>query len=115
MFHLGATSYGMLRQAERIVRIMIENEKYDYSGSWKVLTLFIGSNDLCRCCMWWNRWYQPENYLKGVYDFLPHISHCNVFDKNLFLIILHLRRRYDLLKCSFFTAVTNFLMQPGFQ
>ena len=64
-------------QAERLVRAMVENPKYDFFGSWKVLILFIGGNDLCSCCRWWKNyeiWYKPENYLKGACVFILDMS-----------------------------------------
>ena len=59
----------MLKQAKRLVRAMKENHEYDYFGAWKVLTLSVGSNDLCSCCRWGKNFrikYKPENYLKSM-------------------------------------------------
>ena len=72
----GDTSYGMLGQAKELVKKMVENQKYDFFGSWKVLTLFIGGNDLCSCCRWWMDYkerYNPGNYVKGTFIIKVHL------------------------------------------
>ena len=71
-FYIGNTAYGLLKQAKRFVKKLIEDPQYDYFDSWKVLTLFIGGNDLCSCCRWWKNYkekYSPPNFIKGILFF----------------------------------------------
>ncbi|XP_057303963.1 phospholipase B1, membrane-associated-like isoform X2 [Hydractinia symbiolongicarpus] len=72
----GATSYGMLKQAKHLVEKMVLDSKYDFFGSWKVLTFFIGGNDLCSCCRSYKDYnveYSPENYVKEVTAALDYL------------------------------------------
>ena len=49
----GATNVQMLSQAERLVDRMKDNFTLlpiDYENDWKMISLFIGGNDLCRVC-----------------------------------------------------------------
>jgi len=58
-----------MKQAERFVKKMLEEPQYDFFGSWKVLTLFIGGNDLCSCCRMWKNYkekYSPPNFIRGI-------------------------------------------------
>ena len=64
----GNTAYGLMDQAERFVTKMLTHPQYDFYDSWKVLTLFIGGNDLCSCCRWWKNYrekYKPKNFISG--------------------------------------------------
>jgi len=72
----GNTAYGLLNQAKRFVKKMLENPEYDFFGSWKVLTLFIGGNDLCSCCRWWKNYkekYSPPNFINEVTETLDYL------------------------------------------
>ena len=41
----------MPRQAQDLInRLKDPNFKIDYNGDWKLITLFIGGNDLCDYC-----------------------------------------------------------------
>ena len=37
-------------QAELLVKRMKKNPKIDFQNDWKVITIFVGGNDLCRFC-----------------------------------------------------------------
>ena len=37
-------------QAELLVRRMKDSDNIDYKNDWKVITIFIGGNDLCDFC-----------------------------------------------------------------
>lgn len=66
--YTGATAYGLMKQAKRFVDTLVLMPKYDFFGSWKVLTLFIGGNDLCSCCRKYKNdedKYKPENFAKS--------------------------------------------------
>ncbi|XP_069092316.1 phospholipase B1, membrane-associated [Pleurodeles waltl] len=68
---LGAKSDDMRTQAEILVNLMKNNTKINFTEDWKLLTLFIGGNDLCDICDDLN-YYSPENFvlnIKGALDF----------------------------------------------
>lgn len=72
----GSTAYGLMEQAQRFVKKMLIQPQYDFNGSWKVLTLFIGGNDLCSCCRWWKNYrekYKPKNFISEVTDVLDYL------------------------------------------
>ncbi|XP_044515532.1 phospholipase B1, membrane-associated [Gracilinanus agilis] len=46
----GATSENLPSQARRLVDLMKENERINFQDDWKIVTLFIGGNDLCDSC-----------------------------------------------------------------
>ncbi|XP_070578249.1 phospholipase B1, membrane-associated-like [Ptychodera flava] len=45
----GARSRHMLEQTEEMIRRMKEWDEMDFENDWKMVTIFIGGNDLCRC------------------------------------------------------------------
>ena len=53
----GATNRGMRQQAENLIEKLLDNNKtegdIDFNNDWKVVSLFIGGNDLCRICENW--------------------------------------------------------------
>ena len=55
----GATHRSMARQAENILAKMQDANftvgDIDFANDWKLITLFIGGNDLCRVCEDWVR------------------------------------------------------------
>lgn len=52
----GDTNRGMKDQADNLMKLMLENPDIDYYNDWKLVTIFIGGNDLCRQCQ------NPENF-----------------------------------------------------
>jgi len=46
----GAVTQELLPQAQRLRALLIANATYDFMNSWKVLTIFIGANNLCDLC-----------------------------------------------------------------
>jgi len=57
----GAVNYDIPEQARMVIDRIKENPVYDFFGHWKVITLFIGGNDLCYSCDDWDL-YSPEAY-----------------------------------------------------
>ncbi|XP_065835506.1 phospholipase B1, membrane-associated-like [Oscarella lobularis] len=47
----GSKSRDILPQAERLVTLMQNDQNIDFANDWKVVTLFIGGNDLCKYCI----------------------------------------------------------------
>lgn len=47
---LGAIAQDLLSQAKELVKRLQSDATYDIKNSWKMLTLFIGANNLCDVC-----------------------------------------------------------------
>jgi len=72
----GSTNYDLKHQAERLVEKLVNGKKYDFYNTWKVVTLFIGGNDLCACCRKLEK-YKPDKFIKGVREALD-VLHENI-------------------------------------
>ena len=59
----------MPHQAEWLIQKMKALEDVDFENDWKVITLFIGGNDLCARCNNLER-YSPENYVANIREAL---------------------------------------------
>jgi phospholipase B1 len=46
----GAIATDMPTQAQQLIDRIKANSTYDYENAWKLVTIFIGGNDLCRIC-----------------------------------------------------------------
>ncbi|XP_016065561.1 PREDICTED: phospholipase B1, membrane-associated [Miniopterus natalensis] len=62
----GAKAEDMPAQAKALVELMKMDPKINLEKDWKLITLFIGSNDLCHHC------YKPRNY--SVMEYVQHIQ-----------------------------------------
>jgi len=63
----GAVSYNLTEQAKYLIKQMRLQTKYDFFNDWKVLTVFIGGNDLCASCKDGKvERYLPENFIREV-------------------------------------------------
>ncbi|BFZ11512.1 hypothetical protein BsWGS_14551 [Bradybaena similaris] len=68
----GAKSSDAVGQAETLVRLMREVKDVDFNNSWKLVTVFIGGNDLCDYCQDENA-YSAATYasnLRATLDYL---------------------------------------------
>ncbi|KAH9495071.1 Lysophospholipase 1 [Bulinus truncatus] len=72
----GAKAGEVLGQAQRLVTLMKESSNVDFNNDWKVITLFIGGNDLCDWCQDTNE-YSAEKYAVHVQETLDYL-HANV-------------------------------------
>lgn len=52
-------------QARNLVKLMKKTKGIDYENDWKLVTLFIGGNDLTRICLDQEK-HSPENYIKDI-------------------------------------------------
>ncbi|KAL6486725.1 hypothetical protein MHYP_G00061170 [Metynnis hypsauchen] len=68
----GATSVDMLKQAQALVSRMKNDSRIDFHSDWKVITLFIGGNDLCDSCKN-SLYYSAENFVKRVQEALDYL------------------------------------------
>ncbi|ESP01925.1 hypothetical protein LOTGIDRAFT_225036 [Lottia gigantea] len=57
----GDTSYDMPEQARLLIDRMRKDTSINFLKDWKVITLFVGGNDLCASCHDVNKW-SPVNY-----------------------------------------------------
>ncbi|XP_060042775.1 phospholipase B1, membrane-associated-like isoform X2 [Erinaceus europaeus] len=60
-----AKSGDMTNQAKELIRMMQSDPTINFEQDWKLLTLFIGSNDLCHFCED-TQLYSPENFLNNI-------------------------------------------------
>jgi phospholipase B1 len=60
----GATNRNMLDQADNLISRIKSDSRYDWDNDWKIITLFVGGNDLCASCRSSN--YQPPAYRDGI-------------------------------------------------
>jgi phospholipase B1 len=72
----GDTSIHMLDQAKILLARFNTKKDCDLINDWKVITLFVGGNDLCLSCEDYNA-YSPENYAKHIQDALDFF-HANI-------------------------------------
>ncbi|OXB65779.1 hypothetical protein ASZ78_008846 [Callipepla squamata] len=65
----GATSHNMPAQARELVELMRSSSKINFKEDWKLITIFIGGNDLCQYCLD-KEAYSVQNYVKHLQDAL---------------------------------------------
>jgi phospholipase B1 len=65
----GDTSIQMLGQAKLLLERFNAGKDCDLINDWKIITLFVGGNDLCLFCEDYNA-YSPDNYVKNIQDAL---------------------------------------------
>ncbi|KAJ8308864.1 hypothetical protein KUTeg_013738 [Tegillarca granosa] len=61
----GDKSENMPGQADSLISKMKADKSFDFENDWKLVTIFIGGNDLCDYCDDTNT-FSPENYVKNV-------------------------------------------------
>ncbi|XP_016303590.1 phospholipase B1, membrane-associated [Sinocyclocheilus anshuiensis] len=61
----GATSDDMVTQAHAVIKRMKEDSLIDFQNDWKIITVFIGGNDICAHCSD-TRYYSPDNIVKYI-------------------------------------------------
>ncbi|XP_078714139.1 LOW QUALITY PROTEIN: phospholipase B1, membrane-associated-like [Lampetra fluviatilis] len=72
----GAKADDMPKQIRKLVDIMKKDKKIDFNNDWKVITLFIGGNDLCGYCS--NKpYHSADNYITYISEALD-ILHAEV-------------------------------------
>jgi phospholipase B1 len=52
-------------QANNLIQVIQSDSRYDWNNDWKVVTLFVGGNDLCASCRNPD-YYSPEAYRDGI-------------------------------------------------
>lgn len=58
----GATAPDLPGQARELVSLLANSPQVNFSADWKVITIWIGGNDLCAVCN------EPEKYSAGSYQ-----------------------------------------------
>ncbi|KAK3774191.1 hypothetical protein RRG08_001326 [Elysia crispata] len=61
----GAKSNEILNQTISLVEAIKADKEVDFENDWKLVTVFIGGNDICAMCKDYE-FYRPENYIKRV-------------------------------------------------
>ncbi|XP_008494803.2 phospholipase B1, membrane-associated [Calypte anna] len=65
----GATAGNMLAQARELVELMRSSPEINFKEDWKLITVFIGGNDLCQYCLD-KETYSVQKYVKHLQDTL---------------------------------------------
>ncbi|XP_069708716.1 phospholipase B1, membrane-associated [Phaenicophaeus curvirostris] len=75
----GATARNMSAQAHELVRLMRNSSKINFKEDWKLITVFVGGNDLCQYCLD-KEAYSVQKYVKHLqntldifYEELPRV------------------------------------------
>lgn len=68
----GAKSDDMMTQVRALVKRMKNDSNINFKEDWKVITVFIGGNDLCDFCKN-SLFYSMENYIKNVRETLDYL------------------------------------------
>jgi lysophospholipase L1-like esterase len=55
----------MFDQAQDLVNRMKDSKEIDFKNSWKLITFFIGGNDLCKSCKDEDK-FTPNNYINNL-------------------------------------------------
>lgn len=61
----GAKSDGLVTQAQKLVSLMKADKTIDFQEDWKVITVFIGGNDLCDSCNDLDH-FSPQNFTNNI-------------------------------------------------
>ncbi|XP_026116893.1 phospholipase B1, membrane-associated-like [Carassius auratus] len=61
----GAKSDDMVTQAHAVIKRMKDDKGIDFQNDWKIITVFIGGNDMCAHCSD-TRYYSPDNIVKYI-------------------------------------------------
>ncbi|KAL4648972.1 phospholipase B1, membrane-associated-like [Arapaima gigas] len=72
----GATSEDMLGQVRILVNKMKNDERINFSADWKVITMFVGGNDLCEHC-YHSVYFSADNFVSRIKEALD-ILHTEV-------------------------------------
>jgi lysophospholipase L1-like esterase len=67
------------QQVDRLIRVLKKNEYKDIRDEWKLITIFIGANNICVLCT------PPMTTL-------PDLSAVDVFERNLRLVLERIRQ-----------------------
>ncbi|XP_032399522.1 phospholipase B1, membrane-associated [Etheostoma spectabile] len=68
----GAKTYDIPKQVRALVARMKKNSRINFELDWKVITLFIGGNDMCVHCFN-SLFYSKENYIRNIRDSLDYL------------------------------------------
>ncbi len=55
----------ILGQTRQLIRLIKADKGIDFNNDWKLVTLFVGGNDLCQYCLNAGE-HEPENYINSI-------------------------------------------------
>jgi len=64
----GAKSINLTYEVSELIKILKTSEKYDFDNDWKMLTLFIGGNNICQFCV--DEGSAPRPYVAKIQEVL---------------------------------------------
>jgi phospholipase B1 len=103
----GDTSYDMYPQAVDLVDRMRRSDKINFENSWKIVTLFIGGNDLCGSCNKGDK-FSPANYIGNIQKALDY------FKANLPRTLINLVLTLNVVGIDYLSGITCRNMQETF-
>jgi len=103
----GDTSHEMYQQAVDLVNRMRASSRIDFLNSWKVVTFFVGGNDLCKSCKDTKK-YSVNNYVNNIKKTLDY------FKANLPRTFVNLVLTLDVRGIQVLTGTTCRNMQKTF-
>ncbi|XP_078398996.1 phospholipase B1, membrane-associated-like [Cetorhinus maximus] len=65
----GSTAADLITQVRKLVMLLKNNSRINFQEDWKIITLFIGGNDLCKCCNDPNK-YSPDQFANSIQEVL---------------------------------------------
>ncbi|CAF1084675.1 unnamed protein product [Brachionus calyciflorus] len=95
----GKTSWELLSQANEMIDRMNSTKTIDFLNSWKLITIFIGGNDLCKFCTNKTK-YTSDNYIKNIRTTLDYLK------ENLPRALINLVSPLDVSSLEKLSAVT---------
>ena len=90
----GAKTFQMLSQATAIVRKIRENEEIDFENDWKMITIYIGGNDLCTFTCQNNSLSDPDVQIANLTTALDYLK------ANLPRTFVNVVQLYDVVKLA---------------
>uniref|UniRef100_UPI00398EC5B8 phospholipase B1, membrane-associated n=1 Tax=Pristiophorus japonicus TaxID=55135 RepID=UPI00398EC5B8 len=72
----GAEAPELMIQVRKLVKLLKNDSRINFQEDWKMITLFIGANDLCKFCEDPNK-YSPDNFMNSIQEVLD-ILHSEV-------------------------------------
>lgn len=70
----GAGTIEMLQQAQDLVRKIRESDSIDFDNDWKLVTLYVGSNDICKDSCAGGTMVGPESWLQNISSGLDYLQ-----------------------------------------
>lgn len=78
----GSQAYELMDQVTSLIGLIKSSKEIDFENDWKLVTLFIGANDLCESCRG-DKKDLPENYINYIKECLGKKIFFYYFNKKM--------------------------------